>query len=133
MTIEFKDMLQIGNGDYAPFKFDIDYINVSGGYENITLSGTRNITFEDCIQGNLNWYKIYGNSVQGKLPDGYTQLDYIENTGDEYIDIKFVPNQDTRVVMDFQLTSSASTGYALFGSRINTTSRGYTFQKVSNG
>lgn len=42
------------------------------------------------------------------LPDGYTQLEYIEGTGTQYINTGFKPNQDTRVVADlkFQIGSS---------------------------
>lgn len=31
------------------------------------------------------------------LPEGYTQLDYIESTGTQYIDTGIIPNQDTKV------------------------------------
>ena len=34
------------------------------------------------------------------LPSGYTELEYIEGTGTQYIDTGFNPDQDTRVVMD---------------------------------
>ena len=37
------------------------------------------------------------------LPDGYTQLDYIESTGTQYIDTGVVPNQDTSVELDGSL------------------------------
>lgn len=40
----------------------------------------------------------------GRLPEGYTELNYIQSSGNAYIDTDFKPNQDTRVVMDFQLT-----------------------------
>lgn len=53
----------------------------------------------------------------GPLPEGYTQLEYIESSGGQYIDTGFKPNQDTRVVMDFQLVSAYSSIRALFGVR----------------
>lgn len=34
------------------------------------------------------------------LPEGYTQLEYIQSSGSQYIDTGFKPNQDTRIVMD---------------------------------
>lgn len=34
--------------------------------------------------------------------DEYIELEYIESTGTQYIDTEFKPNQDTRVVMDFE-------------------------------
>ena len=33
------------------------------------------------------------------LPSGYTQVEYIQSSGTQYIDTGFKPNQDTRVVM----------------------------------
>lgn len=42
------------------------------------------------------------------LPSGYTRLEYIKSTGTQYIDTGFRPNQDSRVICDYQLTSSAS-------------------------
>lgn len=40
------------------------------------------------------------------LPSGYTQLEYIQSSGTQYIDTGFKPNQDTRVTCDFEYTSS---------------------------
>ena len=36
------------------------------------------------------------------LPDGYTQLKYIESTGTQYINTGFKPNQDARVVANLK-------------------------------
>ncbi len=58
-------------------------------------------------------------NISTVLPDGYTRVEYIESSGTQYIDTDFIPNQDTRVVMDFDLISAYST-YAwitLFASR----------------
>lgn len=55
--------------------------------------------------------------TQSRLPKGYTELEYIESTGTQYIDTGFKPNQDTRVQMDFQLIGSYSSIRALFGVR----------------
>jgi hypothetical protein len=41
------------------------------------------------------------------LPAGYTKLEYLESDGTNYIDTGFAPNQDTRIVCDFQYVSSA--------------------------
>ena len=49
------------------------------------------------------------------LPSGYELAEYIESTGTQWIDTGFVPNQDTRVVCDFQFTSTEAS--FLFGSR----------------
>lgn len=41
------------------------------------------------------------------LPSGFTKLAYIQSSGTQYINTGFKPNQNTRVVVDMQLTDSA--------------------------
>lgn len=70
---------------------------------------------------------IYGNPItlgggkKSRLPEGYTELPYIKSTGTQYIDTGFKPNQNTRVVIDFENEgdySSMTTGLCpLFGAR----------------
>ena len=52
------------------------------------------------------------------LPSGYTQLEYIQSSGTQWIDTGFDPNQNTGVTMDFQLTAAAS-WQCLFGAANN--------------
>ena len=54
---------------------------------------------------------------ESRLPDGYTELEYIESSGTQYIDTGFKPNQDTRVVMDMELLSQTTTNVGIFGVR----------------
>ena len=54
-----------------------------------------------------------------RVPEGYTQVEYIESSGTQYIDTGFKPNQDTKVILDADITSAASDFSAIFGSRIN--------------
>ena len=55
------------------------------------------ITLTNSTGDDLVDYKIYGNSVQGRLPDEYQEVEYIESTGTQYIDTKYVPNKDTEI------------------------------------
>lgn len=48
------------------------------------------------------------------LPDGYTLLEYIQSSGTQYINTGFKPNNNTRVVCDFQLLNSG-VGQSVFG------------------
>lgn len=57
---------------------------------------------------------------KGRLPDGYTELEWIESTGTQYIDIGYKPNQDTRVVFAFYPVSTRNSH--LFGSRTSSSS-----------
>lgn len=51
-----------------------------------------------------------------KLPTGYTELEYIQSSGTQYIDTGHIPTANTKVSMDFQLTAVADGENAcLFG------------------
>lgn len=60
------------------------------------------------------------------LPEGYTELEYIESTGTQYIDTGFKPTGNSRVVCDIQLSK---TGVWLYGARHTATDR--TFMTVA--
>lgn len=62
---------------------------------------------------------IYGASQpgQGRLPEGYTELEYIESTGTQCIDTGFAPNNNTRAVADLELMSDITETFAVFGGR----------------
>lgn len=50
------------------------------------------------------------------LPSGYTQLEYIQSSGTQYINTSFVPNFETRIVMDCEIISYPSNA-SFFGAR----------------
>lgn len=54
---------------------------------------------------------------ESRLPDGYTELEYIESSGTQYIDTGFKPNQDTRVVVDVYITEQHISSNCVFGTR----------------
>ena len=60
-----------------------------------------------------------------RLPSGYTQLEYIESSGTQYIDTGFKPNNNTRVVADAEYLSDAGTNPVLFGGRTAANSKTY--------
>lgn len=49
------------------------------------------------------------------LPSGYTKLGYIQSDGSQYIDTGFTPDENTKVIMDFQLTAAGTGNRCLFG------------------
>ena len=55
------------------------------------------------------------------LPQGFTRVEWIESTGTQYIDTGFKPNQDTRVIIDYQITTAQT--IPLFGARNGSTNR----------
>lgn len=69
--------------------------------------------------------KFYGNAGTGvflagppkaTLPEGYTQLEYIQSTGIQYINTEFNPSSDTRVDMTCEPTTTG-TWKGIFGAR----------------
>lgn len=60
----------------------------------------------------------------------YTPVKYLESTGTQYIDVQFIPNQDTKVEMNFTTTSGRTEGY--FGSRVNYDINTYCFIQNDN-
>lgn len=52
---------------------------------------------------------FYGNVGGGSLPDGYTELKYLQSSGTQYINTNFKPNGQSRIVMDCAPTSISST------------------------
>lgn len=73
-------------------------------------------------------------AIEKGLNAKYQQVEYIESTGTQFIDTKFIPNQDTRVVCDFQLTELKAS--FVFGAReasgVNNP-RAYSFNMGSGG
>lgn len=84
-------------------------------YSTPRITGENSVNCSDGIKCYLPGLEIRGNTGQGILPVKYQQVEYIESTGTQYILTEFTPNQDTRVVADFQLTSVASS--FIFGAR----------------
>lgn len=65
------------------------------------------------------------------VPSLVNYVGYLQSTGTQYIDTGFVPNQDTRVVIDFAYLDE--NGNAFFGSRVASGNRAFTFWPASAG
>lgn len=64
------------------------------------------------------------------LPSGYTRLRYIESSGTQYINTGVLPNNNMRVALEFQATSSALTG--IFGSRADMSTDAFVLWIINN-
>lgn len=51
------------------------------------------------------------------LPSGYKRLEYIQSSGTQYVDSGFKPNNNSRVILDFEPTSAYSSIVGIFGTR----------------
>ena len=47
------------------------------------------------------------------LPSGYTELEYIQSSGTQYVDTGFSPNQDSRVDVVFETAQASACGIAV--------------------
>lgn len=63
----------------------------------------------------LSKLTISGNTEQRNLPEGYTQVEYLESTGTQYIDTGIYPSNNTKVEVVF--STSSKPDQFLYGAR----------------
>lgn len=101
-------------------------VNASGNAAAYGASTSTGVAFAFCFDG-----------APAQLPDGYTLLDYIQSHGTEHIDLGFKPNQNTRIVFDFENTgdySANSNQFAtLFGARDGTSVNAFSMWMKQTG
>ena len=54
-----------------------------------------------------------------RLPDGYTEVQYIQSSGTQYIDTGFKPNQNSRITLRLAHTDTAAASYLFSASEAN--------------
>ena len=128
--------IQIGIYDYSTstyFKGYIDSLRVSNVARWTSAFTPPEYETEMNVKTNNGWVdaqKTYvktanntwseGKSTFIKVAENLTILDYIESTGTQFIDTGFVPNNNTRVVVDFEILSQPiNVYYTIFASRSN--------------
>ena len=62
----------------------------------------------------LIWQKA---QEQGGLPEGYTALEYIQSSGEQYIDTGRKLTQDSDITIDFMIVGKRDRNAGVFGSR----------------
>lgn len=82
----------------------------------------------------ISYYAYYNPMPKPEpiLPEGYTQLDYIQSTGTQYIDSGVKGDSDVRVTADFEITAFGSGTTFIFGAQ-GTDSIRYTLGMTSAG
>lgn len=86
-----------------------------------------NITLKDTAKYPFQKFNVYGNIYQDLtpiLPEQYTQLDYIEGTGTQYINLGYGLGTNSKVEISIDVERSVIDGQncALFGARTSVTS-----------
>lgn len=75
--------------------------------------------------------EFYTTPTAVTLPAGYTQIEYLQSSGTQYIDTGFKPNNNSKIVTTLQFVSSSSGNKFCFGARTSNNvgrfSLGYTF------
>jgi hypothetical protein len=118
---------------------DYGYVNIDGVNRNFTGEGYATIDgvsrplvkYFGCVDS--IWRSLTTGTKVANLPSGYTQLEYIESSGTQYIDTGFIANQDTRVVLDYKATSATSGGTGVFGCRTNSASNAFVLFIMPSG
>lgn len=78
------------------------------------------------LKHNATFKPVFVGAPVSRLPTGYTEVEYIESTGAQYIDTGFLPNQNSRVVADAQFVSSANSQF-VFGTRTSSSTVNFSF------
>ena len=120
-----------GKGHFIPAKRNSD--NVIGMYDTVsdrfftnqgtgnfiagpdtskTISGNK-IYLEDSIKDSLSSLNVYGKTIQSNIPEGYTELEYIETSGTQYINLD-VRGNATFIGTAQSTTDSPTTSQVLF-------------------
>lgn len=85
--------------------------------QKILLSGIPPLRLAKCDGTDLVNYKIDGNSVQGRLPNEYQEVEYIEekrtSTNYAYIDTGVIPNANTGVDIVYKAINCTESQYIL--------------------
>lgn len=88
-------------------------------YRDIIATGNDIINITKAKANSLNYLKAFGKCEQIRLPVGYTQVEYLESTGTQYIDTGVNLSNNSNVEINAKLVATQiSKSYYLFGSRI---------------
>ena len=117
ITPTFSDLKTLEDGTAVGITLPVDVNSTSG--LNIGFLGTNKIVDIDSknvqsLSKDTEW--IFQFVPGPKLPSGYTELEYIQSSGTQYIDTGFKPNQDTRVVTKFDMIQTDTAWRKLWGS-----------------
>lgn len=114
---EIQQRYKLFMKDYVPYNFYRGFRKIAG-YLTKQVSGT-NISISDNLTPTGKIFEINGASSQATalLPSTYTQIDYLQSSGTQFINTGFIPNQDTSVETKTDVPNPNNT--YLYGSRIN--------------
>ena len=80
------------------------------GWKKLIAQGIPPLTLTKCKENKLLNYQVYGNSKQGELPYGYTQVEYLETDGNAYINLNETATIDCEIGLDCYAIHIQGTG-----------------------
>lgn len=80
------------------------------------VSGIPPLTLPRAVAGGLKEVTAYGGCALNGIPSEYTELEYIQSSGSQYIDTGRVPNMDDIIEQKFQKTGNSQTTCSWYGS-----------------
>lgn len=116
ITPTFTDLKELQNDTAVGITLPSDITNV----DKITINflGSKNVVDIDDkpikeLSKDTEWiFQAVGGVEESQLPSGYTQLEYIESSGTQYIDTGLKPTQDYSITIKCQSTGIDSNTYA---------------------
>lgn len=95
-----------------------DIVQVADEYGHETPSQILEVIVSDSAEGRT-LYPTFATLVEAEvpelLPEGYRELEYIESTGTQWINTLYMANNNTRVMMDVQLTNLSANAFLFEG------------------
>lgn len=116
MDINTRDMAFVNCDEEEMQWVKVDGVTVYEAWKELIASGVPPLTLLNCKGVDLINYKLYGNSVQGRLPGEYQQVEYLENNGYQYIDTGIIPNNNTGIDIIYESLKTVPSQY-IAGSR----------------
>ena len=108
---------------------------ISANADAINANAADIVAAQSAIYDNAQAISALGGRVTtleenaGGLPSEFTELRYIQSSGTQYIDTRFKPNQNTKIIVDFQATNTSS---HVFGARTKYQSNAFALYWASN-
>ena len=113
MGFDFVEKVMcVGSGSTSPtFQFYKRGFNLGGSipsWQDIVLSGNGSLSLTAALANGLNYLKLFGGTEQRNLPSWYTQVEYLESDGTQYIDTGIVLNSKATITTVGQFMSDTT-------------------------
>lgn len=118
MSFNFTEEFKLNGAAGGVFTFYKKGFKLGGvtspSFIDVILSGVSSLTLEKAIS--LNYVKLFGGTEQRNLPAGYTQLEYIETSGTQYINTGAIPIATDNISLDVEFVTVTG-GTSVAGAR----------------